>query len=448
MRPFAEPPPQPDLAIGPQDRELFAAHVRRGCKAAAAWAVGPEIELIGYDRATLERIGPETVDAIVASFASLDARFTFEDGRRIEAVMEWGWVTIEPGGQIEFSGARRANIAETEHDVRRFLEHLHGVAEDRGLAFLGCGFDPFRTAGEQRWISKRRYSVMRPYLSVDGRRGWDMMCRTAAIQVNLDYGSVTDLAAKFTVGNRLGPIVAAIFANSPFESGALSGFKSRRVAAWLETDTDRSGVSPAAIGGFTVDGFVDYALDVPMIFVRRDGEYVDLAGTSFHAFLESGVNGTRPRFADYTDHLTTIFTDARLKQHVEMRSADAGGVDDLLACEALWKGIAYDSSSLAEAERLAPNLDRGGFARLQGDVARRALGAETEGVCVLDVAREVVRLAVDGLRRVAPEELRYLDPLIERVIEAGECPADRLIREYSTSWGNDASKAVAALRVA
>ena len=275
-----------------------------------------------------------------------------------------------------------------------------------------------------------------------------MMCRTAAIQVNLDYGSVADLAAKFTVGNRLGPIVAAIFANSPFEAGALSGFKSRRLAAWLETDTDRSGVSPAAIGGFTVDGFVDYALDVPMIFVRRDGEYVDLAGTSFHAFLESGVNGTRPRFADYTDHLTTIFTDARLKQHVEMRSADAGGVDALLACEAFWKGITYDSSSLAEAERLAPNLDRGGFARLQGDVARRALGAETEGVCVLDVAREVVRLAADGLRRIAPQELRYRDPLIERVVDAGECPADRLIREYESSWRADATKAVAALRVA
>lgn len=316
MRPFADLPPTPDRPIGPDDRVLFGAHLRRGCTPESEWAVGPEIELIGYHRGSLERLGPDTVEAIVGSFAALGAEFTLEDGRRIEAVMDWGWVTIEPGGQVEFSGARRSGIAETERDVGRFLAHLHEIAEERGLAFLGCGFDPFRTANEQQWVSKRRYSVMRPYLSIDGRRGWDMMCRTAAIQVNVDYGTEADLARKFVVGNRLGPIVAAMFANSPFEAGRLSGFKSRRVAAWIETDSDRSGVSPAAIGTFSVDGFVNYAVDVPMIFVRRDGEYVDVAGTPFTQFLEQGAGGESARYADYTDHLTTLFTEARLKQHV------------------------------------------------------------------------------------------------------------------------------------
>lgn len=156
MRPFADAPPTPDRPIGPDDRELFAAHFRRGCTPRAEWAIGPEIELIGYHRASLERIGPETVDAIVQSFEALGATFTFEDGHRIEALMDWGWVTIEPGGQIEFSGAQRASVGETEGDAGRFLAHLHEVAEERDLAFLGCGFDPFRTAGEQRWVSKRR----------------------------------------------------------------------------------------------------------------------------------------------------------------------------------------------------------------------------------------------------------------------------------------------------
>ncbi len=448
MRPFTDAPPSPDRPIGPVDRELFAEHFRRGCTPQAEWAIGPEIELIGYHRASLERIEPETVDAIVGSFEALGATFTIEDGHRIEALMDWGWVTIEPGGQIEFSGAQRATVGETERDAGRFLAHLHEVAEERHLAFLGCGFDPFRTAGEQRWVSKRRYSVMRPYLSIDGRRGWDMMCRTAAIQVNLDYGSEADLAAKFVVGNRLGPIVAAMFANSPFEAGELSGFKSRRIAAWIDTDSDRSGVSPSAIREFSVDGFVDYALAVPMIFVRRDGQYVDVAGTPFSQFLAEGAAGESARFGDYTDHLTTLFTEARLKQHVEMRSADAGGLSDLLACEAFWKGITYDASSLEEAEQLAPHLDRAGFVRLQRDVSRHGLGADVEGVRVLDMAREAVRLAADGLRRIAPDEVRFLEPLFDRVVEAGECPADRLIREYESSWGGDASKAVDALRVA
>lgn len=448
MVPLVDEPPHPDRPIGPADRDLFVAHVRRGCKAESEFALGPEIELIGYERSSLERIDPATVDAVMASFEPAGARCTVEDGLRIEAVMDWGWVTVEPGGQIEFSGARRDRIADTERDVRRFLDHLHAVAEERGLAFLGCGFDPFRTASEQRWVPKRRYAVMRPYLSIDGRRGWDMMCRTAAIQVNLDYGSEEDLEAKFTVGNRLGPVVAAMFANSPFEGGALSGFKSRRVAAWIDTDTDRSGVSPAAVGRFSADRFVDYALEVPMIFVRRDGRYVDVAGTPFAQYLAEGAGGERARFADYTDHLTTFFTEARLKQHVEMRSADGGGLDDLLACEAFWKGIAYDASALAGAAALAPDLDLAGFTRLQRDVACRGLQADAEGVRVVDVAREAVRLAADGLRRVAPDELGYLDPLLERVVDAGECPADRLIREYESAWNADASKAIEALRVA
>jgi glutamate--cysteine ligase len=224
-----------------------------GCKPREAWTVGPEIELFAYDRATLERIGPETVDAVLVGFDAEGARATLEDGRRIEAAMEWGWVTVVPGGQIEFSGANRATLGEVEHDLARFLARLAAIAEERDLLFVASGFDAVRGAGEQRWYPKRRYSVMRPYFAIEGRRGWDMMCRTGAIQVNIDYGSESDLAAKFLVGNRLGPVVAAMFANSPLEAGRLSGFKSRRYAAWLETDRDRTGVSPASLGDdFTI----------------------------------------------------------------------------------------------------------------------------------------------------------------------------------------------------
>jgi glutamate--cysteine ligase len=449
VRAFLRPAcPQPSDPIGPGSRPLFARHVACGAKPRERWTVGPELELFGYERDTLERIGPEAVDAVLAGFEAHGAEPAFEDGRRVEATMAWGWVTVEPGGQIEFSGRNRASLAEIERDVRRFLEALAEISRELGVVFAASGFDPLRGAGEQRWYPKRRYAVMRPYFAVDGRRGWDMMCRTGAIQANVDFDSEPDLAAKFLVGNRLGPVVAAMFANSPLEAGRLSGFKSRRYAAWLETDRDRTGVSPASLSDdFTIGGFVDYAARVPMLFVRREGRYLDLAGRSFERFLEEGAGGEAPIFQDFADHLTTIFTEARLKQHVELRSADAGGVEALMAALAFWKGITHDAAALAGALALAPRLDAGGFRRLQGDVARRGLEAEAEGVRVVDVARAAVELAADGLGRAAPDESRYLGPLAASV-RAGVCPADLVVRDFEGSWGRDPRRALEAMRVA
>ncbi len=440
--------PEPTETVGPGSLSLFARHVACGCKPRDAWTVGPELELFGYERETLERIGPETVDAVLAGFEAEGAHVAFEDGRRIQAATDWGWVTVEPGGQIEFSGPSRATLAEIEHDARRFVEQLSAIADRLGVVFVASGFDPLRRADEQRWYPKRRYGVMRPYFAIDGRRGWDMMCRTGAIQVNVDYGSEEDLAAKFLVGNRLGPVVAAMFANSPLEGGELSGYKSRRYAAWLETDRDRTGVSPASLSDdFTIGRFVDYVVGVPMLFVRRDGRYVDLAGHSFERFLAEGGGGETAVFQDYTDHLTTIFTEARVKQHVEQRSADGAGVTSLLAAMAFWKGIFYDDAALADALALAPRLDAGGFRRLQGEVARHGLAADAEGVRVLDLARAAVDLAVDGLRRIAPDESRYLEPLAGLVRE-GLCPADLVVRDFEAAWNRDPRRALESMRVA
>ena len=446
--PHLDPCPNPDDPIGPASRAAFARHVACGAKPRERWTVGPEVELFGYERATLERVGPATVDAVLEGFERAGASTVSEDGLRIEASMPWGWVTVEPGGQIEFSGANRAGLAEIEADTGRFLAHLAEIGASLDVLFVASGFDPLRRADEQRWYPKRRYAVMRPYFAVDGRRGWDMMCRTGAVQANVDFGSEADLAAKFLVGNRLGPVVAAMFANSPLEGGALSGFKSRRYAAWLETDRDRTGVSPASLDdGFTIERFVDYAAKVPMLFVRRDGRYVDLAGRSFERFLE-GEEGERPVFGDYVDHLTTIFTEARLKQHVELRSADAGGVEAMLSALAFWKGLVYDAAALEGALALAPRLDAGGFRRLQVEVSRDGLAARSDGVAVLDLARAALELAADGLSRVAPDELGYLEPLVDRVAREGLCPADLVIRDFEGPWRRDPARALAAMRVA
>jgi glutamate--cysteine ligase len=277
-----------------------------------------------------------------------------------------------------------------------------------------------------------------------------MMCRTCAVQTNLDYGAEDDLAKKFLLGNRLAPVVTAIFANSPFEEGRLSGYKSTRAAAWLQTDPARTGISPAALADtFSPDAFVAYALDVPMIFAQRDGRYLDApAGMKFGDFLEHGADGIRPVFGDWADHLTTLFTDARLKQHIELRGADCGDLAHALALQALWKGLMYDAAALDEALAFAPRLDLEDAEALRERVARDGLDARHAGVDVLGLAKETVALAVEGLGRVAPEEVSYLEVLREQVVEEELSPADILLRNWRGSWHGSMRRVVEHLSIA
>jgi glutamate--cysteine ligase len=291
---------------------------------------------------------------------------------------------------------------------------------------------------------------MRPYLATRGARAWDMMTRTCAVQTNLDYGDEEDLRKKFLVGNRLAPVVTAVFANSPFQEGKPSGYKSTRAAAWLATDADRALLSPPAVSDdFTPESFVAYALEVPMLFAQRDGVYLDApTGTKFGDFLARGCPGVEPQFGDWADHLTTIFTDARLKQHIELRGADCGSLADALALQALWKGLLYDAGALDEALRLAPRLDLAASTGLRESVARDALEARVDGVSVKDLAKEIVVLAAEGLSRVSPDEIHYLDPLRARVVEEGVAPADILLRNFRGGWRSSMERVVEHLRIA
>lgn len=438
--------------VSPESAPLFVANLLRGEKPAAEWMCGVEFELFGYDRERqLERLTPQQVQRVLAGFAPSSNDLVYENGALIEVSDGlMNRLTVEPGGQIEFSGAPQQRLADVAREVRRYLRRLGEVAASNRFIFLAAGFDPLRTIEEQRWFPKARYDVMRPYLAGRGERAWDMMTRTCAVQTNLDYGSPDDLRRKFLVGNRLAPVVAAMFANSPFENGRLSGYKSTRSIAWLSTDPDRTAISPPALeDDFSPASFVEYALDVPMIFAQRDGRYLgEVSGLSFREFLARERVRVRPVFGDWADHLTTIFTDARLKQHIELRSADCVGLELALALQAFWKGILYDADALEEALRIAPRLSGGDALALRESVARRALAAEHAGVRVLNLARESVALARDGLARVAPDEVGYLDPLQQTVCVEGVCPADILIRNWEGSWHRSMSRVVEHLRVA
>ncbi len=438
--------------VSQESAPLFAENLRRGAKPRAGWTCGVEFELFGYDRERdFQRLDPAQVQRVLAGFAPNSGSLVYEGGTLVEIdAGQMNRLTIEPGGQIEFSGAPRRSLADVEREVRRFLARLHEIAEAHDFAFLAVGFDPLRTLEEQRWFPKPRYDVMRPYLATRGARAWDMMTRTCAVQCNLDYGDEEDLAKKFLVGNRLAPIVTAIFANSPFENGRLSGYKSTRYAAWLKTDPDRSGIPPCALADdFTPASFVAYALDVPMLFAQRDGLYLDApTGVRFGEFLEHGAGAIRPVFGDWADHLTTIFTDARLKQHIELRGADCNGLEMTLALQALWKGLFYDADALDEAHRLAPRLNQADALLLREAVARDGLAARHAGVDVLAIAREVVAVAEGGLKRAAPDEVSYLDILRQQVIVEGVCPTDIHLRNWEGSWRGSVIRAVETLRVA
>ena len=440
-------------AVTAESVPLFVENLLRGEKPRAEWMCGAELELFGYDRAgAFARLDAAQVQSVLAGFAPSSRDLVHEGGTIVEANDgQMNRLTVEPGGQVEFSGAPQRRLADVERELRRYLARLREVAEANRLAFLAVGFDPLRSIEEQRWFPKLRYEVMRPYLASRGGRAWDMMCRTCTVQANLDYGPPADLCKKFLVGNRLAPVVTAVFANSPFEQGRPSGYKSTRAAAWLDTDPDRCGMAPPALADeFGPEDYVAYALGVPMVFAQRGGRYTgEVSGLRFAEFLAGGRGSVAPVFGDWADHLTTIFTDARLKQHIELRSADANGLEMAMALQALWKGLLYDDDALDAALRLAPRHDDLGDAlALRERVARDGLAARCAGVDVLGLAREVVGLAVEGLKRVAPGEAAYLDVLVARVVEEGVCPADILLRNFEGSWHGSIERACEHLRVA
>src|ERR1700736_4775370 len=268
---------------------------------------------------------------------------------------------------------------------------------------------------------------MRPYLRRRGAHAWDMMTRTTSMQVSIDYANDEDLGRKYVLGNRVGPIVAAMCANSPYAGGALTGLKSTRYEVWLDTDPARTGADPAAFDEiFDLDATWQALMDVPTFFLERDGELVDTAGQRLTEMNDA-------RAEDFRSLLSMIFTEARIREYVEMGSADGGAPEYALALTAFWKGLTYDAGALDAAQAAAPRLDRTGFRALQIAVARDALAARCEGVDVLATARELVSIAQHGLHAIAPGEARFLDPLAQNVVEDGVAPADILIRDCGSN---------------
>jgi glutamate--cysteine ligase len=437
-----------------ESRDELVAYLESGCKPETDWRIGTEHEKFPFnlkDNSPVPYAGDHGIAALLEMHHNCFGWDAVREKGNIIALSctdcpIGGTVSLEPGGQLELSGAPLKTIHETESELRQHLSQVGAVANQLGIGFIGLGFSPKWTLEELPLMPKERYRIMMRYMPTRGSHGLDMMFRTATVQVNMDFGTEADMVKKLRVGLALQPIVTALFANSPFTEGEPNGYQSYRAEVWRDTDPDRTGMLPFAFeDGMGFERYVDYALDVPMYFVFRDDRYVDVAGASFREFLAGkleGLPGVKPTMQDWADHLTTLFPEVRLKKFLEMRGADAGPFDLLMALPALWAGVLYDNTSQDAAADMIAGWTAEERQAMRDAVPKQGLTTPFRDGCVCDLARQVVHLAEDGLKRRArlnadgEDETKALQALWG-IIEDCQTPADRLLADYHGPWNEN-----------
>src|SRR5437667_4316920 len=423
-----------------------------GEKPQGDWRIGTEHEKFVYrtaDHRAPSYDEPGGIRDLLKGLTEYGWEPVIENGNVIALAGPDGNISLEPAGQFELGGAALQNLHRTCAEAARHLDQCKAVGERLGLGFLGLGMWPDKARDDLPVMPKGRYAIMLNYMPKVGSLGLDMMLRTCTIQVNLDYSSEADMVKKFRVGLALQPVATALFANSPFTEGKPNGFKSFRSHIWEDTDPDRTGMLPFVFeDGFGYERYCDYALDVPMYFVYRDGRYIDVAGESFREFLDGKLPqlpGEKPTITDSTDHLSTAFPEVRLKSFLEMRGADGGRWSRICALPALWVGLLYDGQALDEAWERVRHWNIESREKLRHDVPRLALETVTpDGQSMREFAGEVLEIAAGGLTRRAnlnsagDNEGGFLDPLRD-VVATGMTPADRMLHKYEHEWGGDVS---------
>ncbi|MDX2238425.1 MAG: glutamate--cysteine ligase [Hyphomonadaceae bacterium] len=431
-------------------RELVE-HLESGCKPdSATWRIGTEHEKFGFYADTLSPIPYAGERGIGALLNGLAERYGWarvvEDENVIALEKNGASISLEPGGQLELSGAPLEHLHQTCSETGEHLMQVREIAGAMGIKFLGLGFSPLWSLDETPIMPKGRYKIMRDYMARVGRLGRQMMFRSCTVQTNLDFASEADMVKKMRVGIALQPIATALFANSPFAEGRTNGFLSYRGHVWTDTDPDRTGMLPFVFeDGFGFERYVEYALDVPMYFVFRDGKYIDASGLSFRDFMAGRLSvlpGERATLKDFQDHLTTIFPEVRLKTYLEMRGADAGPWSRLCALPAFWAGIYYCDAALEAAWRLVQPWTAEDREALRRAVPVLGLRAPIRGASARDIARAALAISRQGLKSRAKldaggeDETHFLTEL-DDIAATGVTAAERLLERYHTEWGRD-----------
>ena len=433
-----------------ESRDELVAWFAEGAKPKAQWRVGTEHEKFAFTTDTREPVpyeGRRSIRSLLVGMQHLLGWEPIMDGPNIIGLADvtgGGAISLEPGGQFELSGAPLQTIHQSASELTAHLAQLREIARPLGIGFLGLGMSPKWTREETPRMPKSRYKIMTEYMPKVGSYGLDMMYRTCTVQTNLDFSSEADMVKKLRVSLALQPVATALFANSPFTEGKPNGFLSFRSEVWTDTDNQRAGMLPFAFeNGMGFERYVDYALDVPMYFVKREDEYIDTSGLSFRDLLKGKLPGhgnLRATQSDWANHVSTIFPEVRLKRYLEMRGADSGPWARLTALPAFWVGLLYDDASLNAAWDLVKGWDAQERQTLRDDVPRQALNAQIRGRKVLDLAKDCLALSEAGLKRRGfldsdrRDETRYLEPLQE-IVARGTTPAEELLARYEGAWG-------------
>ncbi len=436
-----------------ESRDQMIAAFARGEKSRDRWRIGTEHEKFVYSMKDHHAPSYEEkggIHTLLIGLTRYGWQPVFEGDNIIALSGTDGTISLEPAGQLELSGAPLDNLHQTCAETGRHLEQVKYVGDMLGLGFLGLGMWPDKRREDLPIMPKGRYEIMLRHMPRVGSLGLDMMLRTCTIQTNLDYGSETDMAQKFRVSLALQPLATALFANSPFTDGKPNGFLSYRSHIWSDTDPGRTGMLPFVFeDGFGYERYADYALDVPMYFVYRDGKYIDAAGLSFRDFLDGRLSvlpGEKPTEKDWEDHLSTAFPEVRMKSFLEMRGADGGPWNRICALPALWVGLLYDQGALDAAWDLVKDWSMEARQALRDSVPRLGLDAPLgDGRTLRDIAGPVLAIARSGLAARArlngagDNETGYLS-FLEEVVASGKTNAERLLERYHGEWQGDLSR--------
>jgi glutamate--cysteine ligase len=436
-------------------KEDLVGYFASGAKPRSQWRIGTEYEKVAVsasDGGALPFSGPHGVEEVLRRLIDRYGYAADEEHGRVIALQgERAPITIEPGGQIELSGEQCETIHCANEEFSKHIAQLIEVGHELGAAILGLGMQPISRIDEIELLPKDRYRIMYPYMAQMGRLGQRMMKQTAGVQANLDYSDEADAMRKFRVSMGIVPLLYAMFANSPLCDGGLNGYQSYRGHIWQATDRNRCGTLELAFrddAGF--EDYVEYALDVPMYFLARDHQYRNLTvppGLTFRQFMERGFGQERATLEDWGNHLTTIFTEVRLKKYIEIRTADSQPPILMLALSALCKGILYDDDCLSGAWDLVKRWSFAERLALTDAAHQIGLDARAGRISLRELASELLNIAMIGLVRQhcvnerGDDESVYLLHLLDQV-RMGHSQASLTIECWKGRWNYDVRRLV------
>ena len=429
-------------------KNLLVQIFSEGCKEKNEWKIGTEHEKFGFKKKSLEPINFKDIQEIFLKLSkNYEWEKIFEGSNLIALKKDKASITLEPGGQIELSGAPMNNLFETCKEVNQHQSELDDICESMRIDFLGMGLLPKWDIDKIKLMPKKRYKIMSEYMPQVGSKGLDMMFRTATIQANYDFSSESDMIKKMRVSQSLQPVIIALYANSPFISGKVTNYKSFRSYIWTKTDKKRCGILPFIYeSSFSFERYVDYLLDIPMYFIVRNNEYINMTNYTFRDFLEKKIlKKIEPTLSDWKVHSTTVFPEVRLKSFIELRGADGGPWSRVCALPAFWTGILYDQENLDETWSKINHWKYTEIENFYQNVRKNGLNTITpDGEKLSDFTKKIINKSNDGLVRRniksnKGNESTFLEPL-KKILESGKSPAEMWKKLFFSEWNNDIDK--------